>query len=192
MTPSLRSWSDGRPVPPHEKRDVSVLVAIVIAILAVSLVEIETHAGTSGGIMQQHAQTLVDASLSLPGNQSTYAFTVPTGSVDASLQGNFTVLAAASQPAGQGDGVAVFVLNQAGFSDYQRGVDGFGDNALYSGAYSMASSFDVQVSPPGRYYLLFAVQAASPGSEPPTATGVSVLALANLVYTSCSRSCSTQ
>jgi len=195
MTSSLSSYDEWprRPVPPHEKRDVAVLVAVVIVILAVSIVEIETHAGTSGAIMQQHEQTVVDASLSLPGNQSTYAFTVPTGSLDADLQGNFTVSAADPQLAELGDYVAVFVMSPTGLGEYQHGLDSFGDNALYSSGYSTASNFDVQISSPGLYYLVFDVQGASPGSEPLTsASGVTVLALASLVYTSCSRSCSTQ
>ena len=167
------------------------MIAIFVALGAYVLFGFNLGEGAGPPALQQRDQRVVTGSFVVPGNKSVASFSVPAGSFDASLQGNYSA-AAAAQPSLPAQ-AEMYVMDAAELSGYQRGAACGGVGALYSTGESAAVSFDVQLPSAGTYYLVFALpetpSCAAPVPPAPASGGeIEVQANADLIYTTCSSS----
>jgi hypothetical protein len=162
----------------HPARDRVIVIAVLIALAAYVVFGFNPGSGSEEAALHQHAEQVVNASLSIPGNQSVYSLMVPADGFDASLQGNFTVTTAAQSSVDQ---VEMFVMDPTDLGDYQQAAAGSVVNALYSSGESAEANFDVQLPQAETYYVVF--------SLPETVSGpLDVQTTSYLIYTTCSGS----
>jgi hypothetical protein len=146
---SIASKSTKQPSMPdssHLARNAAIVILVIAASLLVLIVS------TSVTTPRLHLLTIVNATLSIPGNQTVYSFYVPAGTTGVHLKGNF------SATSFSGDKPEVFVMNPTQFNTLQGSNPADWTQYNYSSGGVMASSFDVQLQAGQTYYLVYGTQ----------------------------------